>query len=85
MESNKYKFIVNGLDDRLTVGEFIEWQMKEQNLSSIKLSDKTGIAGWTIRKIKSNMSEPRIGTIQKLLRALGYELQIVPLKGKQYE
>ena len=60
------------------VGKFIEAR-DAQHMSQRALAEKTGIKQPVIARIESGTSTPKISTLLKLLKPLGYTLDIVPL------
>ena len=60
------------------VGKFIEAR-DAKHMSQRALAEKTGIKQPVIARIESGTSTPKISTLLKLLKPLGYTLDIVPL------
>lgn len=60
------------------IGEFIRAR-KEKNLTQKDLETLTGINQVNISRIEKMSTSPRIDTMRRLLRPLGYTLAIVPL------
>lgn len=45
------------------------------------LADRTGVPQSTIGRIEARLVDPRVGTLDRLLRACGEELDAVPVRG----
>lgn len=45
------------------------------------LADRTGVPQSTIGRIEAGLVDPRVGTLDRLLRACGEELDAVPVRG----
>ena len=53
---------------------------KKANLTQEQLSKKTGIKQSAIARLESGKQSPNTDTLFKILEAVGYTLEIVPLK-----
>ncbi len=56
---------------------------KKSNLTQQELSNLTGIVQSSIAKIENFVRTPQYTTLMKMLYAMGYTLQVVPLKKKK--
>ena len=56
---------------------------KKSNLTQQELSNLTGIVKPSIAKIENFVRTPQYTTLMKMLYAMGYTLQVVPLKKKK--
>lgn len=56
---------------------------KKSNLTQQELSNLTGIVQPSIAKIENFVRTPQYTTLMKMLYAMGYTLQVVPLKKKK--
>jgi predicted transcriptional regulator len=45
------------------------------------LADRAGVPQSTIGRIEAGLVDPRVGTLDRLLRACGEELDAVPVRG----
>lgn len=61
------------------IGEFIKAR-KEKNLTQKDLETLTGINQVNISRIEKMSTSPRIDTMKRLLKPLGYTLAIVPIE-----
>ncbi|MDD3219152.1 MAG: helix-turn-helix transcriptional regulator [Lachnospiraceae bacterium] len=55
---------------------------ENQGLSQKKLAELCGMKQPTLAKIEKRKHSPQVNSLLKVLRPLGYTLQIVPIKGK---
>lgn len=60
---------------------FISYARGKSGLSQRALAERAGITQATISRIEKNEIDPRLGTVLRLLRACGYELEVQPLAG----
>jgi predicted transcriptional regulator len=51
-------------------------------LSQRQLADKSGIPQSTIGRIEAGRVDPRVGTLSRLIRACGFDLEVEPLLGE---
>jgi len=65
------------------IGKIIEAR-KQKGLSQRGLAEISGIKQPAIARLESLKSTPQIDTLFKMLYPLGYTLEIVPVKTKQY-
>ncbi len=56
---------------------------KKLHLSQRDLSEKTGIKQPAIARIESNTCSPKVSTLIKILRPMGYTIKIVPIKNNK--
>lgn len=69
-------------DEKLEIiGEFIKAR-KEKEITQKELEALTGINQVNISRIEKMSTSPRIDTMRRLLKPLGYTIAIVPLKEK---
>lgn len=54
----------------------------EHPMNRTRLAADAGVGFDTVRFWATRYSNPKIGTVRKVLRALGYDLTIVPLNGR---
>ena len=50
--------------------------------SQRELAEKSGVPQSTIGRIEAGTVDPRVGTLNRLLRACGFELEVEPLLGQ---
>lgn len=61
-----------------------EIEVREKlNLSQRELSEKTGIKQTAIARIEGHLCSPKVATLIKLLKPMGYTIRIVPVKDKK--
>ncbi len=67
---------------RLTPGQLINLKRREQKLTAKMLSEKSGVPARTIYAIERGENFGNVKTIQKILSALGYDLEyrLIPLE-----
>ncbi|MDO8205734.1 helix-turn-helix transcriptional regulator [Clostridioides difficile] len=58
----------------MCIGHKLKYYRKNNSLSQIELSKKTGIAQTTISDLEKNKYNPRIDVLCKLTKALGIEI-----------
>ena len=63
------------------VGKIIEARYK-RHLSQRDLEKKSGVPQAVIARFERNSSDPRLTTLLRILRPLGYKLAIVPIENK---
>ncbi len=59
----------------------VRWARLTADLSQRDLAKKTGLPQSTIGRIEAGLVDPRLGTVSRLLRACGYDLEVEPLLG----
>lgn len=64
----------------MDVGKIISEIRTQKKLSLGKLAKLSGVAGSVICRWETGETVPRIDVLQKVLKALGYQLQIVKIK-----
>jgi DNA-binding XRE family transcriptional regulator len=62
------------------VGMIIEARKKEQ-ISQRELEQLSGVPQAVIARFETNSTNPRLTTLLRILRPLGYKLAIVPIEG----
>jgi Helix-turn-helix. len=72
---------------RLTPGQLIHLKRREQKLTAKMLSEKSGVPMRTIYAIERGENFGNVKTLQKVLHALGYDLEykLVPLTASKNE
>jgi transcriptional regulator with XRE-family HTH domain len=64
---------------------FVRWARLHAGLSQQELAARTGVAQSTISRIEGGALDPRVGTVRKLLRACGADLELGPRRGVEYD
>lgn len=59
----------------------VVYARKKARLSQRALAERAGVTQATIARIEKNEIDPRLGTVRRLLRACGFDLEIEPLAG----
>src|SRR5688572_12160719 len=54
----------------------LRWARLTAGLSQRQLAEKSGLPQSTIGRIEAGLVDPRVGTLSKLLRACGYDLEV---------
>lgn len=62
-------------------GRFLREARRRAGLSQKELAERAGAPQSTVARIESGATDPRVGTLQKLLRICGEELEPMPLLG----
>jgi transcriptional regulator with XRE-family HTH domain len=62
-------------------GRLLRWARLHTGQSQQVLATKTGTAQSTISDIEEGKTDPRFGTLRRLLRACGYDLELAPVRG----
>src|SRR6266849_6523606 len=60
----------------------LRWARLTAGLSQRALSEKSGVPQSTIGRIESDAIDPRTKTLNRLLRACGFDLEVEPLLGQ---
>jgi transcriptional regulator with XRE-family HTH domain len=60
---------------------WLNYARKKAGFSQRALAERSGVTQATIARIEKNEIDPRIGTMARLLRACGYDLEVAPLAG----
>jgi transcriptional regulator with XRE-family HTH domain len=55
----------------------LRWARLTAGLSQRQLAEKSGLPQSTIGRIEAGLVDPRVGTLSKLLRACGYDLEVL--------
>lgn len=64
------------------VARFLRDARRKAGLSQRALSERSGVPQPTIAAIETGRQGPRYATLERLLRACGYELDIAPILGE---
>jgi transcriptional regulator with XRE-family HTH domain len=62
----------------MTAGPLLVRARRRAGFSQRELAERTGIAQPTIARIERDLASPRFDTVDRLLAACGYELDLVP-------
>jgi transcriptional regulator with XRE-family HTH domain len=62
-------------------GRMVRFARRRANLTQRELSAKAGVPQETIARIERGRVDPRIGTLDRLLEACGYGLEVEPRLG----
>ena len=63
----------------IDVGEMVKACREKENLTLEEVWLRSGVNSATISKIEHS-SNCRVDTLEKILNAMGYELEVVPMK-----
>ena len=55
----------------------LRWARLTAGLSQRQLAEKSGLPQSTIGRIEAGLVDPRVGTLSKLVRACGYDLEVL--------
>ena len=61
--------------------DFVAYARRKAGLSQRALAERAGVTQATIARIEKGEIDPRSGTVLRLLRACGYDLEAAPLSG----
>lgn len=64
------------------VAEWVNGARRSAGLTQRQLAEKSGVPQPTIARIESGKQMPRADTLDKLLKACGWELDMTPRRGK---
>ncbi len=90
----KWKDVKKELEEGFTQDDLDEMELEKQiiramiearknaNLTQQELSKKTGIVQSSIAKIESYTRVPQYTTLMRLLRPMGYTIQVVKIKNR---
>jgi predicted transcriptional regulator len=59
----------------------LRYARRRAGLTQRELGDRTGVPQSTIARIESGAVDPRTGTLSRLLRACGFDLEVEPRLG----
>src|SRR6266508_3449145 len=59
----------------------LRWARRRAGLSQRELAEKSGLPQSTIGRIEAGTVDPRVGTLSRLLRACGFDLEVEPRLG----
>lgn len=65
----------------MNIGRSILHCRRRRGLTQRALADRTGLTQATIARIETGREVPRFDTVERLLRACGYELDVRPESG----
>lgn len=60
----------------------LRWARRKAGLTQRELAGRTGMAQSAVARIESGAVVPRVDTLDKLLRACGYTLEVEELRGQ---
>lgn len=60
----------------------LRWARRKAGLTQRELAERAGVAQPTVARIESGAVVPRVDTLDKLLRACGYTLEVEELRGQ---
>jgi predicted transcriptional regulator len=60
----------------------LRWARRRAGLSQRALAERSGVPQSTIGRIEAGTVDPRVGTLRRLLRACGFDLEVEPLLGE---
>jgi transcriptional regulator with XRE-family HTH domain len=60
----------------------LRWARRRAGLSQRALAERSGVPQSTIGRIEAGMVDPRVGTLRRLLRACGFDLEVEPALGE---
>jgi predicted transcriptional regulator len=58
---------------------------RRAGISQRELAARSGVPQSTIARIESGAVDPRVGTLRRLLRACGFDLEVEPLLGQDVD
>ena len=67
---------------RVNAAEWLNGARRSAGLSQRQLAERSGTPQPTIARIEAGIQVPRVDTLDRLLRACGWELDMVPLRGQ---
>ena len=59
----------------------LRYARRKAGLTQRGLAEKTGLPQSTIGRIEAGLVDPRVGTLSRLLRACGFDLEVEPRLG----
>lgn len=66
----------------MSASSFLRHARKKANLSQRELGLRAGATQATISRIEEGLTSPRVETLERLLEACGFQLQLVPRRGE---
>jgi transcriptional regulator with XRE-family HTH domain len=65
----------------MTAADALRYARSKANLSQRELGRRAGATQATISRIEDGLISPRFDTLERLLSACGFELQLIPRRG----
>ena len=65
----------------MSASAFLRYARRKANLSQRELGRRAGVTQATIARVEEDRISPRFETLERLLEACGFELQVVPRRG----
>ena len=65
----------------MSAASLLRYARARSNLSQRDLGRRAGVTQASISRIEESKTSPRFETLERLLRACGFELEVTPLKG----
>lgn len=59
----------------------LRWARRRAGLSQRELAEKSGMPQSTVGRIEAGTVDPRVGTLSRLLRTCGFDLEVEPRLG----
>ena len=63
----------------IDVGEILKLCRKHSNMSIVALSAESSVSASSIKEIENGTRDCKVGTFEKLLEAMGYELEVMKI------
>ena len=60
---------------------WLNYARRKAGLSQRALAERAGVTQATVARIEKNETDPRLGTVARLLRACGFDLEVARLAG----
>jgi transcriptional regulator with XRE-family HTH domain len=76
-----YRYRIRYHDGEMNVAEWVNGARRSAGMSQRQLAEKSGIPQPTIARIESGKQMPRADTLDRLLRACGWELDMTLRRG----
>lgn len=66
----------------MDAGRIVRYAREKKNLSQRELGRRAGVTQAAIARIEEGKTSPRFATLERLLNACGFELEIIPKRGE---
>ena len=66
----------------MSAARALRWARRRACLSQRALAERSGVPQSTIGRIEAGTVDPRVGTLRRLLRACGFDLEVEPALGE---